>query len=285
MRRFLARIVVAFANIVTFSLSPPPKGFVRIMVRDGLAEKVPVVTPCGELVFCENSPPSAWILNRRRKDTCEPDTQAWIDAMPEDACFRAIGANIGVFSLYAALRLPSGRVVAFEPAAGSYAALNRNIEANGMAHRVSACCVALAERTRLDTLNMATTRAGSRSHGFGTEIDEFGNVIDTKFRQGAAGFSIDDFAAQFSPPLPTHVKMDVDGILRGGRAILSAPSVRSAIIELRDLDSPRSRGIADLLAEPGFERRPNASPDYRNIVFDRALAAGSAKSPAGAAPR
>lgn len=273
MRRFLARIVVAFANIVTFSLNPSRKGFVRIMVRDALAEKLPVATPHGRLVFCENSPAGAWILNCWRKDNYEPDTQAWIDAMPEDACFWDIGANIGVFALYAALRLRTGRVVAFEPAAGSYALLNRNIETNRMAHRVSAYCIALAERTRLDTLNMATTRAGSWSHGFGTEIDEFGNTIDTKFRQGAVGFSIDDFAAQFSPPLPTHVKMDVDGIedgiLRGGRAIFSTPSVRSVIIELRGLDTPRNRGIADLMAELGFVPRPNALPDCRNIVFDR----------------
>ncbi len=208
------------------------------------------------------------------KDTHEPDTRAWIDAMPEDACFWDIGANIGVFSLYAALRLRNGKVVAFEPAAGSYALLNRNIEANAMAHRISAYCIALAERTKLDTLNMATTSAGSWAHGFGTETDEFGNRIDTKFRQGAVGFSVDDFAEQFSPPLPTHVKMDVDGledgILRGGRAIFSAPSVRSMIIELRDLDSARNRRIADLMAGLGFVPRPKTSPDHLNIVFDRA---------------
>ena len=273
MRRFLARIIVTFANIITLSLSPARKGFVRIMVRDALAERLPVATPHGGLVFCQNSPSGAWILNCWRKSTYEPDTQAWIDPMPEDACFWDIGANIGVFSLYAALRLRHGHVVAFEPAAGTYALLNRNIEANDLGHRVSAYCIALAERTRLDVLNMATTQAGSWSHGFGTEVDEFGDVIDTKFRQGAVGFSVDDFADQFSPPLPTHVKMDVDGIedgiLRGGQRVFSAPSVRSVIIELRDLDSPRNRGIADLMAGMGFVARPVESPHYRNVIFDR----------------
>jgi len=282
-RKFLARIIVVFANIGTSFLSPQFKGFVRISVRENLAEKLPVATPHGSIVFCENSSASALILNSWRKGAYEPDTQAWIDAMPEDACFWDIGANIGVFSLYAALRLRHGQVVAFEPAAGSYALLNRNIEANGMAHRVSAYCIALADLTRFDTLNMATTRAGSCSHGFGTEINDLGNRIDTKFRQGAVGFSADDFAQQFSPPLPTHVKMDVDGIedgiLLGGQAIFSAPSVRSMLIELRDLDSPRNKKIADLMAGLGFVPRPKTAPetapthrhiDYRNIVFDRA---------------
>lgn len=56
------------------------------------------------------------------------------------------------------------------------------------------------------------------------------------FRQGAVGFSIDDFARVFRPSPPTHVKIDVDGlepdILRGRRDTLSAPAVRSVIMEV-----------------------------------------------------
>jgi len=73
-------------------------------------------------------------------------------------------------------------------------------------------------------------------YGFGTERNQFGGAIDVDFRQGAVGLSIDDFVTMFSPPLPTHVKIDVDGIwadiLRGGRRTLSAQSVRSVIVEV-----------------------------------------------------
>ena len=78
----------------------------------------------------------------------------------------------------------------------------------------------------------------------------------------------------FSPPLPTHVKIDVDGIeadiLRGGRRTLSAQSVRSMIVEVeRDLDTPHNREILGLMAELGFTARPKASPGLLNVIFDR----------------
>ena len=70
------------------------------------------------------------------------------------------------------------------------------------------------------------------------------------------------------------MKIDVDGIeadiLRGDRRTLSAPSVRSMIVEIeRDLSSPHNREILALMAEFGFKARPKASPQLRNVVFDR----------------
>jgi hypothetical protein len=59
----------------------------------------------------------------------EPETIAWIDDFLMPSRFWDIGANVGTYVLYAALR-PGVAVLAFEPAAASYAALCRNIEAN-----------------------------------------------------------------------------------------------------------------------------------------------------------
>ena len=273
MRKFLACIIVALAHIVTFPLSPLRRTFVRIKVRDRLANVLPVATRHGGLVFFgENWESSTFILKSLGKGTDEPETEAWIDAMPEDACFWDIGANIGLFSLYAALRAGGGHIVAFEPAAVNYALLNRNIEANGMDHRVSAYCIALAEWTRLDVLNMAKTHAGTALHGFGTQEDHYLRPIATKFHQGAIGFSVDGFVELFSPPLPTHVKIDVDGlepdILRGGAKTFSAPSVQSMIVEMEGSDE-RQAGIVALMVELGFTAVPKSSPGDRNMVFRR----------------
>lgn len=271
MRNFLARIIVAFAKLVTFPLSPLRRRDARIRARDLLLATHPVDTERGRLTFDANT---RWgYLGARNLLRSEPDTLEWLDSLPDHACFWDIGANIGTFSLYAALGVDR-RVLAFEPAASSFAVLNRNIELNGMADRIAAYCVAFAQETRLDALNMASTSAGKSMHGFGTEIDQFDEIIDTKFRQGAVGFSIDDFVTMFSPPLPTHVKIDVDGIeaqiLRGGRDTLSAPSVESIIVEIeRDLDSPRNREIFASMTELGFTATPKASPELRNVIFVR----------------
>ena len=53
----------------------------------------------------------------------------WIREFPEGAILWDIGANIGVFALYASLK-PTVQVLAFESGAGSFVVLNRNIELN-----------------------------------------------------------------------------------------------------------------------------------------------------------
>ena len=74
--------------------------------------------------------------------------------------------------------------------------------------------------------------------------------------------------------MPTHVKIDVDGIeadiLRGGRRTFSAPSVTSMIIEIQGIPgSTRKREVVRLMTELGFVARPVALPEYRNVVFER----------------
>ena len=271
MRKLLARIIVAFAKLVTFPLGPMRRRDARIIAQGLLLATFAVETKRGQLIFDANTRygfRGAWLF-----PSSEPDTLEWLDAIPDDACFWDIGANIGTFSLYAALR-PKQHVLAFEPAASSFAVLNRNIELNHLSDRIAAYCVAFSEQTKLDALNMASTAAGSSMHGFGIETNQFDELINTKFRQGAVGFSIDDFVTIFSPSLPTHVKIDVDGIesriLRGGRDTLAALSVKSMIVEIeRDLGSPRNREILALMTELGFTARPKASPLFRNVIFDR----------------
>lgn len=267
MRRFLAAIVVAFAKLVTFPLEPARRRDARIIVRDRLAPTYPVSTKHGDLVFDASF---RWSL--RSADVFprwEPETREWIDEFPEGTCFWDIGANVGMFSLYAALR-PEVRVLAFEPAGITYAVLNRNIELNDMEDRIAGYCIAFSEETKLDKFNMQFSNAGF----FGTEINWLDEVMEARFRQGCVGFSIDDFVSTFAPPLPTHVKIDVDGIeagiLRGGSEALSSPSVRSMNVEIiGDMEVPRNREIVTLMAELGFRPRSRASAESANVIFDR----------------
>lgn len=272
MRRLLAWIVVAFARLVTAPLSPARRAEVGVMVATDLGQATAeVCTARGRLILDTGTRPA--FRRALNLQDAEPDTLAWLDALRDESCLWDIGANVGVFSLYAALS-PNRRVVAFEPAAGTFALLVRNIELNRMSGRIAAYCAALSQETKLDALNMRTTEPGSWMNGFGVETNQFGEAIDIAFRQPAMGFAIDDFVRIFAPPLPSHVKMDVDGIeamiLRGGRNTLSAPTVRSMIVEIEgDPGSERNREILALMAELGFEARPRASPEFRNTIFDR----------------
>jgi tRNA G46 methylase TrmB len=69
--------------------------------------------------------------------TKEPDTLDWIDANLRDGdIVFDIGANIGLYTLYAAKRNPRCTVYAFEPAFQNFASLCRNIALNALTNVV-----------------------------------------------------------------------------------------------------------------------------------------------------
>lgn len=268
-RKLLASIIVMFVNLITLPLSPSRRGDAKAMAHDFLAAPITVETEKGSLILDTSS--RRCVSRARHFNTSEPDTLEWLNRIPDDACFWDIGANVGVYSLYAALG-SKVHVLSFEPAASSFAVLNKNVELNGMSSQILAYCLAFSKNSKLDVLNMDDSSAGSSMHGFGTKINQLDEIIDIKFCQGAIGFSIDDFMKIFSPPQPTHVKIDVDGIeadiLRGGRETLSKST--SIIIEIeKDLRSPRNQEIITLMTKLGFTARPKASPTLRNVIFDR----------------
>jgi len=180
--------------------------------------------------------------------TKEPETIEWIDSFAEGDVFWDIGANVGIYSLYAAARRGI-RVVAFEPAAGNYYLLNRNIELNGIDDRVEAYCIALSDESGIRALNMQMTELGGALSSFGEPIDNFGKRFTPGFRQGMIGYTVDAFVAAFHPPFPNHIKIDVDGIedriIAGAVKTLADPRVKSLSIEL---DSARESETGEIVA-------------------------------------
>jgi FkbM family methyltransferase len=167
--------------------------------------------------------------------TKEPETIEWIDGFAPGDTYWDIGANVGIYALYAAIRRDV-RVLAFEPSAGNYFLLNRNIELNGLTEVLQAFCIAFAEKTRLSALNMQNTELGGALSSFGIAVDNFGHSFTPNFRQGMVGYSVDDFIDRFNPPFPNHLKIDVDGIedriIGGAFTTMMDPRLKSISIEL-----------------------------------------------------
>jgi FkbM family methyltransferase len=206
--------------------------------------------------------------------TKEPETIEWIDSFGEGDVFWDIGANVGIYSLYAAAHRGI-RVVAFEPAAANYYLLNRNIELNGIDDRVQAYCIALSDESGIQMLNMQTPELGGALASFGEPVDNFGKRFAPGFRQGMLGYTVDGFVGMFGPPFPNHLKIDVDGIedriIAGAAKTLADPRLKSLSIEL---DSARASETADIIAriEAGglklSARRQSemvASGEYRTV--------------------
>jgi FkbM family methyltransferase len=240
-----------------------------------------VGVPAGSLLF---TTPTR-LLQARAKSimTKEPDTIRWIDEFKPNDVFWDIGANVGVFGLYAA-RQRGVLVLAFEPSADNYAVLCRNIEINAFEDQVIPYCVALVGGTKLGVLNSPSREMGASLHQFGQkgQTSRYWNGGNTTSAQGVVGFSIDDFIEQFRPPFPTRLKIDVDGlewpILQGARNTLCDRRLKSVMAELPLSDEgERNRAIRwlsdaglDLLSvgeaqESGGERAANHFFSRKNV--------------------
>lgn len=83
----------------------------------------------------------------------EPDTLDWLDNIEPGSCYFDIGANIGQYSLYPAIKLGHDiRIFAFEPQSNNYYALNKNIYLNDLKDLITAYCVAIGGTNGFDKL-------------------------------------------------------------------------------------------------------------------------------------
>jgi FkbM family methyltransferase len=190
--RLLAGVVAA----ATVYAGPWRRAHLRLLISERLHQRHRVETRYGSLVFVSTH---ARALEAPREFfSREPETLAWIDGFAPGAVFWDIGANVGVYSLYAGLR-GDIEVLAFEPSAPSYAALCANLAANRL-NRVRAYCIALADETRLGTLNMSQSYPGSVYNAFEQEVDMTGAALAIERRQPALGISPDDLIERLAGP-------------------------------------------------------------------------------------
>jgi len=214
-----------------------------------------ITTADRSIRFATPTPTLQW--RARTALSKEPDTIRWIDRFRPSDVLWDVGANVGVFSLYAAA-VRGVRVLAFEPSAENYMILCRNVDINGLADLIVAYCVALSDKTKLGVLNSASRTIGGALHQFGERGDSsvYWSNNQCMYYQGMPGFRIDDFILQFNPIFPTHLKIDVDGlelgILRGAAATLADDRLVSVMVELSSTDHKEREAGMELMTGAGF---------------------------------
>ena len=211
----------------------------------------------------------------------EPETILWINTYMNDGdVFYDVGANIGLYTLYAASKR-NVQVRAFEPMCTNFDILNRNIFLNGLKDRAVAFNIALNDTTALSEFNMSAFEPGKAGHDFGgASAEEAG--FEPAYRQGVMGVSMDELVATFGQPFPNHVKIDVDGnepkIIKGMKSVLADKRLKSIVVELAPDSKPDDRQALDAIQSAGFtlledEKYTNLSlsdwTDVRNFILVR----------------
>jgi len=167
--------------------------------------------------------------------TKEPDTLEWIDSMSRESVVWDVGANIGLYSVYAA-KARNCRVYAFEPSVFNLEFLARNIFLNGLQNQITIVPIALSDKMGASLFKMSNTAWGGALSTFGQDFDQNGAALANIFEYQTLGVSMSDAVGRMGIPLPQFIKIDVDGIehfiLRGGNDVLSR--VDSVLIEIND---------------------------------------------------
>ncbi|RVT91586.1 FkbM family methyltransferase [Rhodovarius crocodyli] len=255
MSRSLARTLHRIARLATAPLRQARRASTLALLHEATLQRVEVPSSAGPLtIICPS--------NRSLHDPYgfgrdEPETVAWIESLPADAVLWDIGANVGLYTVFAGRR--GLRVLAFEPSAQSFAAMQRNLEANGLDGVVEAYCLALDATPGLARLAMHASEAGHAMHGIR-------GVQGARFSQAVPAISVDGFVLGFGATPPTHIKLDVDGIepavLEGAREMLLR-HVREVLVEL---EGENQRLVPGYLASLGFNEVPG---EGRNRLFRR----------------
>lgn len=225
----------------------------RANAVDILLSKPSIVnTPHGKIRFLNHSCVSGW--RARSIMSKEPDSIRWIDGMVPGSVFWDIGANVGVLTLYAAMRRDL-EVWAFEPAAVNYYNLVANCELNHLEKHVR--CLQLGFG---DTDGIADLHVSQLMSGCSFNFKEGKTKPNPKRKafpsiQAVQLCTIDDFIARYGVPCPNYIKIDVPGlthqIFAGAKQTLAQPELRQIQVEAREHTG--GRHIADLLAPLGFK--------------------------------
>src|SRR3954471_7713795 len=181
----------------------------------------------------------------------EPDTLEWIAGFKPGDIMVDIGANVGMYSIWAAMTRNT-RVYAFEPESQNYALLYQNIVHNDLADRVTGYCAALSDTSGWSSLYLSEFVAGSSVHTYGEALDFKLAPRTSKVVQGCFATTLDQLVATAAVPLPTHIKIDVDGIehkvLAGGRQVLAEPALKSILVEI-NTNLEEHRALISLLED------------------------------------
>lgn len=175
--------------------------------------------------------------------TKEHETIRWISSLPEGDVLWDIGANIGVYSVFAASR--GLQVLAFEPSPTNSWLLNLNAATN-FPDRITCLPIALSQSTELVGFEVDLSPAAAGVNQVRAEAS----------RLVVQGYSIDALVDSAFIHPPQHLKIDVDGIelgiLEGGRITLGSGRVSSVMCEVDERDSEVMTAIHDLLKSCGF---------------------------------
>ena len=190
--------------------------------------------------------------------TKEPVTIEWIRNFKKKSIFFDIGANIGVYSIFAAI-ISKATVYSFEPESNNFQSLMENIILNNLISNINPYPIGISNQTTITSLYLDSFIKGNSHHSVGESMDHNLQIKKTKIKQGIFSTTLEDLIKSWNFPVPNYLKIDVDGIeykiIERSHKLLENKNLESVLIEINPKREKDKEIIKTLL--------------YYDFIFDK----------------
>lgn len=209
--------------------------------------------------------------------TKEPETLEWIDnfsysGTEDKKIFWDIGANIGLYSIYACIKHDNIEVVSFEPSTSNTRILSRNIFINNLENKIKIFQLPLGNiANKFLMFNESEFMEGLGSHTFGKNTNQEEKIFEPKNKYKIIGSTINFLLDNNILECPDYIKIDVDGIehliLDGASNHLRNKKIKGIIVELNEDFKDQLYSILNTMKENNFK----FVSKHRSILVDKFL--------------
>ena len=209
--------------------------------------------------------------------TQEPETIEWINNFEDNLnIFWDIGGNIGLYSIYSALRHKNLQIFCFEPSTSNLRTLSRNISINNLQNRININQFALSDKKNIyQTMHETNFIEGHSMSTFSYNTDFEGKNLVPEQKYNIYGTSIDNLIEAKILKCPNYIKLDVDGIehkiLDGAKKTLMNNDLKSILVEVNENFLDQHKDIIRIMKENNFKlvSKNQNTPEVQNTKFSK----------------
>ena len=182
--------------------------------------------------------------------------------------FLDIGANIGIYSLYAGVK--NHKVISIEPESANFFSLNLNIFDNRLENNVKSFPYSVDDRIKITNLYLRNSKMGGSGNSINRPLGDDGEIFNPIYTQGTIAISVDKLINQLKIK-PNYIKIDTDGnelnIVKGMKHYIKNKKLLSVLIEINPVNKNYKK-IINIFNKSGY-KIIDKGINSNNIIFNR----------------